>query len=124
MKRYALLLLVLCSISEASELTPVVYSHTATTQEVFVACYWAQQFPRFSGAPNNYLLLACPKATWQAANPAKKNAILTTIRRWLSGDLEVSAERVADLKTALADNNIGVALTNDPRVQLTKWGLQ
>jgi hypothetical protein len=63
-------------------------------------------------------------STWHNANPAKRNAILTAIRKWLAGEVEVSAAKLQDLRDALADANIGVALTDDPQAQLTAWGIR
>jgi hypothetical protein len=115
-------LFLLCASVRAADLEPVSW-YTATSQEVYVACFWAQQFPRFAQSAK-HLLLACPKAKWTAANPAKKQAILTAIRRFLNGDDPVSAAKMQTIRDALADAQIGFVLTDDPFAQLAAWGLK
>ena len=112
----------LAAWARAADIEPVVYETTGGAQ-VYVACYWASQFPRFEGS-DKHLLIACRVSTWHNANPAKRNAILTAIRKWLAGEVEVSAAKLQDLRDALADANIGVALTDDPQAQLTAWGIR
>jgi hypothetical protein len=114
-------LISVATLARAGDIAPSTW-YAASSQEVYVACYWAAQFPRFSES-QKHLLIACPKAKWAAANPAKKNAILTAIRRFLNGDDPVSAAKVQAVRTALADANIGFALTDDPQRQLAAWGL-
>lgn len=117
-----LAVLLFCASVRAADLEPVTW-YTATSQEVYVACFWANQFPRFAES-RKHLLIACPKATWTAANPAKKTAILTAIRRFLAGDDPVSAAKMQAVRDALADAQIGFVLTNDPLAQLAAWGLR
>lgn len=119
--KHLLAMLLLCTSVRASDLDPATW-YTATSQEVYVACFWAQQFPRFAES-EKHLLIACPKAKWNAANPAKRQAILTAIRRFLAGDDPVNAAKMAAVRTALADAQIGFVLTNDPLAQLATWGL-
>ena len=107
--------------SFAADIAPVSW-YTASSQEVYVACFWADQFPRFAEV-QKHLLIACPKAKWVAADPAKKQAILTAIRRFLAGDDPVSAAKMAAVRTALNDAQIGFVLTEDPQAQLAAWGL-
>jgi hypothetical protein len=112
---------IFATFSRAGDLDHATW-YTAASQEVYVACYWADQFPRFAES-QKHLVIACPKAKWTAANPAKKNAILTAIRRFLNGDDPVSTAKIAAVRAALADANIGFALTDDPQEQLAAWGL-
>jgi len=109
--------------AHAADIVPVTYKHTATGQDVFVACYWAKQFPRFAES-EKHLLLACLKTTWQNADPAKRNVILTAIRRFLSGDEPVTKAKIQAVRDALNDANVRFALTDDPQAQLAAWGLE
>ena len=121
--RAAILLAVMVSaLCRAGDIDPVTWIHTASGAEVFVACYWASQFPRFEGS-EKHLLIACPKATWNNASPTKRNKVLTAIRRYLNNDDPVNAATLATLKDALNDANVRVVLTDDPRAQLAQWGL-
>jgi hypothetical protein len=119
--KHLIALLLLCATVRAADLEPVSW-YTAASQEVYVACFWAQQFPRFAES-EKHLLIACPKAKWNAANPAKRQAILGAIRRFLAGDDPVNAAKMAAVRAALADAQIGFVLTSDPLAQLAAWGL-
>ena len=119
--KYLIAILILCGSVRAADMEPVSW-YTTTSQEVYVACFWANQFPRFAES-QKHLLIACPKAKWNAANPAKKQAVLTAIRRFLNSDDPVSASKMAAVRTALADASIGFVLTDDPLAQLAAWGL-
>jgi len=119
--KYLLAILLLCASVRGADLEPVSW-YTASSQEVYVACFWANQFPRFAES-QKHLLIACPKAKWNATNPAKKQAVLTAIRRFLNGDDPVSAAKMQAIRDALADAQIGFVLTNDPLAQLAAWGL-
>lgn len=120
--KYLIALLLTCATVSAADIEPVVWVHSATTQDVFVACYWAQQFQRFEDS-KKHLLIACPKAVWKNANPTKRDKVLTALRRFLANDDPVSETKLQAVRDSLADNNVRLVLTDDPAGTLAGWGL-
>lgn len=69
----------------ATAIGPTRYTHTASGQDVLVACYWTKH-----------------------------------LRRWRE---RIDADKIAQVKAQLADNEIKIVFTDDPQAQLAQWGL-
>lgn len=122
-----LLAILLCSALTvgAADFDPVRYVHTATGTIILWQEFRADQFPRWANTgTQRRILVACPLGTWQAADPRKRELILSKFRRFLAGDDDVSVAQVQALVDALADANVRVVLCDDPIAQLAEWGVR
>ena len=111
-----LLITVLCLMAytaTANPLAPVVWLHgtgTPTTNEVFVASYWWQQFPDREDTDGKQLAIACPKAMWQSWGAAKKAAVMDAFEKLLDGSVQVTRAKLAVWKDRFTDAGIAVEL--------------
>ncbi len=124
MRTCAFAFLLLVSQIPAADISPVVWTHSASSQQVYVACYHVQdQFPNRDSLTDKHLVLAMRVTAWQTTAPAKREAIKDAIGKFLRGEVRITREKVQQIKAALNDANIMFALTDDPIKTLRDAGL-
>ena len=106
MKTALLLLLGLVVNCGASDLEPVTWIHAATSNDVYVAAYWSEQFPDRQASASRHLLFLCFKTTWQGYTQAQRDWIKGGIGDLLSGAKHLSRANLDAWVTPAANQGI------------------
>ena len=102
----------------------VTWVHTATGQDVYVTCFWIQQFSDREALAEKHLLIAVRKTTWDDLANEKQAKIRTAINKLLAGEVRLTKEQMQIWRDALADANIKFALVDNPVAVLKAAGLR
>ena len=120
-----LAILAIAATVHAGDIAPVTYTHTATSNDVFVACYWVgAQFPDKDELSEKYLLLAIRKTTWQDTDNGKQTIIRNGIGKLLRGEVKLTKAKMQAWRDQLNDANIMFKLTDNPSAALAAAGLE
>ena len=120
-----LCILALAATVHAGDIAPVTYTHTASGQDVFVACYWVgSQFPNKESLSEKHLIIAVLKTTWQSMGNGKQTIIRNGIGKLLRGEVRLTKAKMQAWRTQLNDANIMFKLTDNPSAALAAAGLE